>query len=375
MQLGRELGRGNYGTVYEVVGQPDVVVKRVREDAEDVDLALECEAMLLMGSEFMPKCLGFDKQTLVMERLEGPELTCEDFKSDDVQQRLLDIAKAATEASILVQDAHPGNYLFHRGRVLRIDAVRVGPVSRYGFTSVPPLALYVHNFYFIDCEDTPLLHRFQRAVEFEFGARSHLPRTDPDLETLAQVRLMLKPKLQSKLRRPRVSDANDLAPDPNIKLVPSAVPNAVRGDELIDGLVALSLARYVTEDPLDVGVDGKHVVFNTVRKAEVLEPTYEVWLANSDFDFDSVDASARHDLFLFALAVRIAFGRVKQQARVLAQSRSKPLVEDLEALARWTTLGEKPPRKLRALDRALEQAGIERRELGQALERLMEHLR
>lgn len=400
LQLGDEVGRGNFGVVRRVVGRSDLVAKvlELRDEDQDQDqnLALECEAMRRMGPDFMPTCFDvLQDETMLMSRLDGPELTCHDFQDLEVQQRLLDIALRASQQGVLVLDAHPGNYMWHRGKVLRVDATVLPGVPRYGLVSAPRL-LFATNHFFVDCQGTELLHKAQRAFEFEFGTRSHLPDTQPDLETLLRVRQSLCPGNRS-LGRPRVlavsgtSGADDL-----VKIVKPAKVETLTSaslEALEQCIMGLCLARYLVQQSQDgvsvweafgvVGV-GEVVVCRAVSKADVVKPSIQIWLENTDFAYDKLlekDVELRRGLVLFALAVRLAFANARSQAEVflaagLPRARAKKLKTDLEMLHRWLNMGEAPERrKLRAFEFALAEFGLARQDVGRSYERLMGHLR
>lgn len=393
LQLGDEVGRGNFGIVRRVVGRPDLVAKVLEQD-QDQNLGLECEAMRRMGPDFMPTCVEvLQDETMLMSRLDGPELTCDDFQNLEVQQRLLDIALRASQQSVLVFDAHPGNYMWHRGKVLRVDATVLPGVPRYGLVSAPRL-LFATNHFFVDCQDTELLHKVQRAFEFEFGTRSHLPDTQPDLETLLRVRQSLCPRDRS-LGRPRVLAVATSEPDALVKIVkPPKVETLTSAslEALEQCIMGLCLARYLVQsqdavsvwDAFGVVRVGEVVVCRAVSKADVTKPSSQIWLENTDFDYDKLlekDVELRRGLVLFALAVRLAFANARSQAEVflaagLPRARAKKLKTDLEMLHRWLNMGEAPERrKLRAFEFALAEFGLARQDVGRSYERLMGHLR
>jgi hypothetical protein len=398
LQLGDEVGRGNFGIVRRVVDRPDLVAKVLELRDEDQDqnqnLGLECEAMRRMGPDFMPTCVDvLQDETMLMSGLDGPELTCHDFQDLEVQQRLLDIALRASQQGVLVFDAHPGNYMWHRGKVLRVDATVLPGVPRYGLVSAPRL-LFATNHFFVDCQCTKLLHKVQRAFEFEFGTRSHLPDTQPDLETLLRVRQSLCPRNRS-LGRPRVlavsgtSEADDLVKivkPPKVETLTSASLEAL--EQCITGLC---LARYQVQQSQDgvsvweaFRVAGEVVVCRAVSKADVMKPSIQIWLENTDFDYDKLlekDVELRRGLVLFALAVRLVFANARSQAEVflaagLPRARAKKLKTELEILHRWLNMGKVPERrKLPGFESTLAEFGLARQDVGRTYERLMGHLR
>jgi len=398
--LGKELGRGEYGVVREVLGQPDVVAKvlKTETEAEDEDeqtrsLKLECEAMRAMGPDFMPSCLDVRRTdagaVLLMTRLDGPQLTCHDFRSETVQQRLLDIALHASRVGVMVADSHPGNYMWHNGQVFRVDALALPGVPEYGLET-PSRALFDTNHYFIDCPDksTPLLDEHQRAYAFEFGTGTtrRLPWMDPtpDPSILASVRADLRPT-KRRLHRPRVEQTYGGEKSESDLLKTSEIVQPVTWtSELFEALlrtvIGLSLARYLvnqSEAPFGLDKHG-HLVCQQVTKADVLKPTIEIWLENSDFELE-LPGKLQAQLGLFSFVVCLAFGDTQKQAESLAGagldlSEAKRTMPDLALLQRWLDIGEAPKRKLVRFNAALKKLGLSKKSVGTMYESLMQYL-
>jgi hypothetical protein len=258
-------------------------------------------------------------------------------------------------------------------------------------TMSPPRLLFATNHYFVDCQGTELLHKVQRAFEFEFGTRSHLPETESDLETLLRVRQSMRPRVRS-LGRPRVlaaSELDDLVKIVNVDGDPPLAKLTVSDLEALEQCITgLCLARYLVQSPDGVsprrhfGVLEGAVVCRAVSKAEVMKPSIQIWLENTDFDYDKLekDAELRRGLVLFSLAVRLAFANARSQAQVflaagLPRARAKKLKPELELLHRWLNMGEVPEtRKLRGFESALAEFGLARQDIGRTYERLMRHL-
>jgi hypothetical protein len=406
--LGKELGRGEYGVVREVLGQPSVVAKVLKakmlttetEDQDEDSLKLECEAMRAMGPDFMPSCLDVRRTdagaVLLMTRLDGPQLTCHDFRSETVQQRLLDIALHASRVGVMVADSHPGNYMWHKGQVFRVDALALPGVPEYGLET-PSRALFDANHYFIDCPDksTPLLDEYQRAYAFEFGtgATRRLPWMDPtpDPSVLASVRADMRPT-KRRLHRPRVEQTgggeSESESDGDLlktsEIVSEIVEAVTWTSELFEALlrtvIGLSLARYLvnqSEAPFGLDKHG-HLVCRQVTKADVMKPTIEIWLENSDFELE-LPGQLQAQLGLFSFVVCLAFGNTQKQAESLAgagleRSEAKRTMPDLALLQRWLDLGEVPKRKLRHFNAALKKLGLSKKSVGTMYESLMQYL-
>jgi len=191
------LGEGAYGRVSTLAGEPGLVVKTLLDLKDPTqNLELECEAMR-RASQWMPKCIESSRTRLVMQRLDGPSLTCSELVNDpELQARVLQIANQASCLGIDVSDFHPGNYLWHQAdsdqtkKLFRIDAsVLVAPLlfakSELAVAAVyRPLRLAAKNYSFYPsefetylftpvCSDTiPRLWYSQLAAWYEF---------DPDL--------------------------------------------------------------------------------------------------------------------------------------------------------------------------------------------------
>jgi hypothetical protein len=412
-ELGQEIGRGNSGSVHEVLGHPTLVAKisTNREPKKLQDLEQECAAMGALSDLGMsPNCHSIeheDEETdlvIIMDKLDGPTLTCSDFEQTNVQKRLFEISIEASKHGINVADAHPGNYMWHRGQVLRVDAQKVASVPTYGFTKgFVPRSIFAHNMYFIDCENTPLLHKMQRAFEFEFGVRSHLSG-DPDMKALAEVRTIMAPSPETarRVRRPRVAATKENLEnkelDPAfVKLVPVAGTLEEHGgwtharlNQLEDAIIGLSLGRFYVrsadftnlQQAFSVGKKGE-LVCNAPEKADPMTPTFNIWLTNTilrETDLKEFsNLTLRRNLILFAFSLRLAFSdESKPKAETLivsgGSSSTRQLGADLDLFQRWITRGEIPPRKLKHFDQALKELGIKRKQVGQAFEFYMQYL-
>lgn len=185
-QEGKKLGEGAFGRVSEVRGHPELVVKKLLDPKSLIDdLNLECQAMHRAheaGLDIMPRCHESSRTRLVMQRLDGPDLTCEELSQHKaVQHRMIHIAEAAYTLGIDVGDFHVGNYLWHRGVLVRIDAsVLTRPVLFPGRDLYRPLRLLSRNFTFYPlsfeeylftpacAEVIPRLWRAQLAAYYSF---------------------------------------------------------------------------------------------------------------------------------------------------------------------------------------------------------------
>jgi hypothetical protein len=428
-EFGQVLGNGESGSVYEVKGNPHLVAKvlHTQDERDRDDLEQELLAMQLMSAFGMsPKAYEIisvdDSKTgtavLIMDRLEGPELSEEDFEDPEVQARLVEIAITASRCGICANDAHPANYMWHKKQVLRIDAYKAPVLSKYGFRQgFMPRTIFRDNFCFTDCVNSQILLSMQRALEFDFDLKRTLAR-ELDVEMLAKVRFFMAPHPEKakQVAKPLVQlngvDADDdidvdVPQKPHLNLVTfvrdtqtanTTTANWVWTADLVSKLeqtiIGLSIGRFYLrkqqpqdeQDPLShvfiLRGDGELVCKEAVKADEMI-PTSHIWLANTDFkpsDLEGLqDQSLRNRLIMFAFAVRIAFtdSFALQAAPLIsfgAKVSLRRLRDDLWYFHSQIIFGHFCGASFKTFNLALRQLGIKRTLVGQVFDFLLEHL-
>lgn len=386
-ELGEQIGEGNFGFVFKVRGQPSLAVKVVKDlhQAGRADFRNECRALeVLSDVEAGPHCLWSSKSgALVMQRLEGPALTCRDFALKEVQVRLLEIACVASARGVLVHDNHPGNYLWHEKQIWRVDAVLVpdaalahAEIAR-GFRTAPK-SVWFYNLRFESTEcgssSLSLLDKWTTVVEWEFG----ISKKRPSRVLLDRFRSLMLPALSesqqrrlARLRRP-----------PDLDRRPDWSDEGAQ-QQLVQSIVLLSLARVQLPAPLDqFGEDEKgDLVCFGAQPTDVWTPTSEIWLRNSDMPRSESERSK--SLLLFDLAVKLCFASARVAKELHASlkraghecdSDCGTLKTELGDLHGWLALGQRPETDLATLEAVLRQLGVEPSELGAAYEELLDQL-